>query len=214
MLIVRVDRGRPDRRLLGRVAEIVRRGGLVVYPTDTVYGLGGDPLREDVVERIYAVKRRDRSKPVPVLVASVEDAKRIAVFDYRAERLAEKYWPGPLTLVLRAKQVLPCIVTSCTGRVAVRMPGDRVALALIELSGGLLVGTSANISGNPSPRTAMEAVEQLGERVDAVVDAGPSPLGVPSTVLDLTGRVPRIVRKGPIGLEEILEALRWSGEES
>jgi len=209
VFIVRVDRKRVDGKVLEPVAEIVRRGGLVVYPTDTVYGLGADPFNERAVERIYEVKKRDRSKPLPVLVASLRDAERIAVLTSSARKLAGKYWPGPLTLILKARS-LPCILTACTGKVAVRMPGDPVALLLVELSGGLLIGTSANISGRPPPRTAREALEQIGREVDAVVDAGPSFYGLPSTVVDVSTGRPRLVRRGPIRLEDIERSLERS----
>ena len=210
--VIGVDPENPSLEAIREAASVVRRGGLVVYPTDTVYGLGANPLDERAVERVYLAKERSFSKPLPVLVASLEDAKRIAVLSERAERLARAFWPGPLTLVLEARPLLPCIVTACRRRVAVRMPNNRIALLLIEESGGLLIGTSANISGYPPPRTAAEAIRQLGGRVDLVLDAGPTRLGSPSTVLDLSEGTPRVLRRGPIREKDIARVLGRGGE--
>ncbi len=157
---------------------------------------------------MYVAKRRPRSKPLPVLAASLRDVERIAFMNREARILAEKYWPGPLTLILKAKPTLPHVVTACTGRVAVRVPGHRVARILARLSGGLIVGTSANISGARPPRTLEEALRQLPrEMIDAAVDAGPAPLGTPSTIIDITTGRPILVRKGPISLREVEDTL-------
>jgi len=204
MIIVRLDPRRPDPEKLKPVARVAARGGLVVYPTETVYGLGTNPLLEEAVERVYEAKQRPRNKPLPVLAASLQDVERIARLTPEARRLAEEYWPGPLTIILEAKPALPHTVTACTGRVAVRIPGHPVARLLARLAGGLIIGTSANISGMKPPRTLEEALRQLeGRGIEAAVDAGPTPLGRPSTIIDLTTKPPRLVRQGPIPWSEI-----------
>jgi len=194
------------RRALREAAEVVRRGGLIVYPTDTVYGLGCDPLNARAVKRVFEVKGRG-ARPLPVLASSIEEIGRIAELSDAALRLAEAFWPGPLTLVLPRKPVLPSVLTCGLPSVGVRIPGHGFAIELIRACGGLLVGTSANKSGRPPPRTAQEALKELGELVELVIDGGPTPLGIPSTVLDLTGPEPKLLREGPIKMEDVLEAL-------
>jgi len=190
-----------------RVAsEIVRDGGLVVYPTDTVYGLGCDPLNVKAVQRVFRVKG-DRKKPLPILASSVADLEKIAGLSDRARKIAAKFWPGPLTIIVPKKSALPSVVTCGLGSVGVRVPKHDVAVQLIRLSGGLLVGTSANKMGEKPPRTASEAAEQLGEEVDVILDGGPTPLGVSSTVIDLIAEEPKILREGPVSFEDISEAL-------
>ena len=184
-------------------SQIVTRGGLIVYPTDTVYGLGCDPFNIEAVTRVFKVKG-ERDKPLPILVSEVESVKKIAFLSERAKRIAARFWPGPLTLVVPKKSFLPDIVTCNLDSVGVRIPQHNVALRLISLSKGLLVGTSANRTGEKPPRTAQEAAEHLGKEVDVILDGGPALLGVPSTVVDLTQEKPKILREGSISLEELL----------
>lgn len=184
-------------------SRIVAGGGLVVYPTDTVYGLGCDPFSIEAVTRVFKVKG-ERNKPLPILASDVENVKRIAFLSGKAGRVAARFWPGPLTLIVPKKPVLPNIVTCNLDSVGVRIPQHNVALRLISLSNGLLVGTSANKTGEKPPRTAQEAAEQLGKEVDMILDAGPAPLGAPSTVVDLTQEKPKILREGSVSLEELM----------
>jgi L-threonylcarbamoyladenylate synthase len=188
------------------VALIVRKGGLVVYPTETVYGLGCDPFNIEAVSRAFKVKG-DRRKPPPILASSINHVKKIAYMSKEGEKVAKKFWPGPLTLVFPKKLVLPNIVTCNLDSVGVRIPRHDVALELISLSNGLLIGTSANRTGEKPPLTVFEATQQLKEEVDAFLDSGPTSLGTPSTVADLTSKKPRILREGPVSLEEISDAL-------
>jgi L-threonylcarbamoyladenylate synthase len=190
-------------------ASVVASGGVVVYPTDTVYGVGGWPLWEYVVWRVLRAKERPPSRPVPILVGSIEDAERVAEVSDEARVLMERFWPGPLTLVLPARPVVPRVVHAGTGWVGVRMPGHEAALKLVRMAGGLLVGTSANRHRQPPPRRVVEALRQLGCRVDLYVDGGVTPGGVPSTVVrvEAGGRI-ELIRRGPIGLEEIMRALK------
>ncbi|OYT51777.1 threonylcarbamoyl-AMP synthase [Candidatus Bathyarchaeota archaeon ex4484_135] len=192
-----------NRRTVKEAARTVRSGGLIIYPTDTVYGLGCDPFNVRAVRRVFEVKGREAKRPLPVLASSLEEILRIAVLDEEALRLARSFWPGPLTLVVPRKPVLPDVVTCGLPSVGVRVPRHEFALEVIRACGGLLVGTSANRSGRPAPRTAQEAISELGDRVDLVIDAGPAPLGMPSTVLDLTGPEPKVIRVGGLPLERL-----------
>jgi len=187
-------------------SEIVRKGGLVVYPTETVYGLGCDPFNIQAVERVFQVKG-DRKKPLPILASSIEHAEKIAYLSETAKRVAVKFWPGPLTIVLPKKPSLSDIVTCNQSSVGVRIPRHRVAIRLIQLSKGLLVGTSANKTGKKPSQTAEEATEKIGKEVDLILDGGPASFGISSTLVDVTSAKPKILREGPISLKEILAAL-------
>jgi len=187
-------------------AQTVRRGGLVVYPTETVYGLGCDPFNIEAVKRILDVKG-ERKKPLPILAASIGDADKIASISPNGKRLAAKFWPGPLTMVFPKKPSLPDVVTFGGDSVGLRIPHNDVALHLIRLSGGLLVGSSANRTGEEPPRAVQEISVELKEMVDVVLDGGVTAQGKPSTVADLTSEKPRILREGPISLKELLDAL-------
>ncbi len=187
-------------------AQIVRRGGLAVYPTETVYGLGCDPLNIEAVKRILDVKG-ERNKPLPILASSIGDADKIAFISLNGKRLAVKFWPGPLTMVFPKKSALPDVVTFGLDSVGLRIPDNDVALHLIGLSGGLLIGSSANRTGEEPPRQVQEISREVNEMVDVVLDGGAAAQGMPSTVADLTSEKPRILREGPISLKEILDAL-------
>jgi L-threonylcarbamoyladenylate synthase len=187
-------------------SKIVRRGGLVVYPTDTVYGLGCDPFDEDSVKKIFIVKER-KKKPLPILSFSIEDAKRIALFTKSENEMARLFWPGALTMILRRRETLPSIVTLGQEKVGVRVPNLQVTRELIRLCGGLLIGTSANISGKPPSRTAVEAAQQFGDKVDVILDFGSMNGTESSTVVEIIGSNPRILREGPITLKDIMGKL-------
>ncbi|PVX25051.1 MAG: threonylcarbamoyl-AMP synthase [Candidatus Bathyarchaeum sp.] len=189
-------------------AQIVRNGGLVVYPTETVYGLGCDPLNVEAVKRIIAVKG-DRKKPLPVLASNIEYAESAALVSSAGKKLAAKFWPGALTMVFPKKPDFPKIVTFGLDSVGLRIPDNDVALQLIGLSGGLLVGSSANRTGEEPPRSVQEISGELKDMVDVVLDGGSMVQGIPSTVVDLTSDEPRILREGPISLKEILGALAF-----
>jgi L-threonylcarbamoyladenylate synthase len=191
-------------------SRIVKRGGLAIYPTETVYGLGCNPFNIEAVKRILEVKGI-RKKPLPVLAANIEEAARIAFISQNGKRLAAKFWPGPVTLVFSKKTVLPDIVTFGVDSVGLRIPDSDVALRLIGLSGGLLIGTSANRSGEDPPRTVQEIPDELKEKVDVILDGGATAHKRPSTVADLTSSEPRILREGPISLEQILDTLAFGG---
>jgi L-threonylcarbamoyladenylate synthase len=189
-------------------AEVVRAGGLVVYPTDTVYGLGCDPFNVATVRRLIRIKGT-RDKPLPILSSSLDDVERVAELSEQARRIASRFWPGPLTLVL-PKKSLPTEVTFSLPTVGIRIPDHRLALSLIRWSGGVLVGTSANKAGVSPPTTAAEAYECLGNEVDIVLDGGQAKIGASSTVLDLTAKTPKVLRRGPASPKEVLGFLKES----
>lgn len=186
-------------------AKILKQGGLVVYPTDTVYGLGCNPFDVDAVERLIHVKGT-RNKPLPVLACNLTNVKRITELSPDARRIGEQFWPGPLTLVL-PKKLLSDVVTFGLATVGVRIPNHGVALELIRLSGGLLVGTSANRTGSRPPTSVAEISKQLRDEVDVILDGGVTELGVSSTVLDLSGGEVKVLRRGCVSLEDVLDFL-------
>lgn len=182
-----------------RAIGILKDGGIVAFPTDTVYGLGGDVFNIEVAERIYMVKQRPRHLPLPVLLAdSIQTASVVESVPGIARFLMKHFWPGGLTLVLPKKTSLPDIITAGSSKVAVRVPDHVVPLSLIRGLGEPIVGTSANISDRPSPVTAEEVEQQLGSQVDMIIDMGKCPGGLESTVVDVTGETPVILRQGVI----------------
>jgi L-threonylcarbamoyladenylate synthase len=189
---------------LAVASQILADGGLVAYPTDTVYGLGCNPFNVKALKRLFKVKG-ERDKPLPILASDVESIEKIAFLSEKARKIAARFWPGPLTLVLPKKPALLETATCNLNSVGVRIPKHDVALRLIRLSNGLLVGTSANKTGAKPPCTAQEVAEQLREEVDVILDGGTTPLGVSSTVVDFTQQKPKILREGPTCLEEILK---------
>jgi L-threonylcarbamoyladenylate synthase len=203
---------------LARAAELLRAGDLVAFPTETVYGLGANAQDADAVRAIYAAKGRPSHNPLIVHVCDMDLARRIAVFDARAEALAQAFWPGPLTLVLplRAEAGLAPEVTAGHAAVALRMPAHPVARALLQASGLPLAGPSANPSGRVSPTTAAHVLDGLTGRIDAVVDGGACPVGVESTIVGLVGPA-TLLRPGglpPEAVEACLgEALVRPGED-
>lgn len=195
-----------DRLALDRALEVLRSGGLVAFPTDTVYGVGALAFVGSAVESLYAAKGRSTEKAIPVLIGDPQDITRVAgEVPELAIKLAERFWPGPLTLVVPKHPALPGAV-SATGTVGVREPDHPVARALLKRSGPLAV-TSANLSGESSPTTAAEVLAQLGGRIALILDGGPTPGGVPSTVVDCVGSEPRILREGALSKEKILTFL-------
>lgn len=185
---------------------ILRDGGLVAFPTDTVYGVGALVFDEQAVRSIYAAKGRSDEKAIPVLLGDADQLQHVAAsMPGMARRLAARFWPGPLTLVVLKHPDVPAAV-SATHTVGVRVPNHVDARRLLRIAGPLAV-TSANRSGQPSPCTANEVMEQLGGRIALILDGGRTPGGVPSTVLDCTKAEPLILREGPLSLEQIRAAL-------
>lgn len=197
--IIQINPGEPEIEKIKKAAWILKEGGLVVIPTETVYGIAANMFKEKTIQRLYAVKQRPQDKPFSIHIASKNDihkyAQDILPFAYR---LMEKFWPGPLTLILKSKN---------NGKVGIRMPNHIVALSIIKESGIPVVCPSANLSGNPAPCTSTEALKDLGDLVDLLVDAGPTPLGRESTVVDVTQLPIQILRDGALSREQIEEVV-------
>lgn len=192
---------------VGRAADIVRQGGIIAFPTDTVYGLGADIFNREAVERVYQIKQRPHNLAFPVLLADMSQIPIVAssVSDI-AQFLMNRFWPGGLTLVLPRAASLPDIVTAGNSNVAVRIPEHAVPVAIIQISGTPIIGTSANVSGKPSALTAQEIEQQLGSEIGLIIDGGKCPGGIESTIVDVTGHVPVILRQGAIPEDEIKQA--------
>jgi L-threonylcarbamoyladenylate synthase len=181
---------------ISEAAELVRKGGLIVYPTDTVYGLGCNPFDAKAVARLFEAKGRS-TRPVPVLCDSLASALDIASMNETALSLARTFWPGALTIVVTARRKLPFLVDQGSGEVGVRVPALKACTELIRLCGGFLTGTSANISGRPSCRTAAEAAGALGDKVDLILDGGRL-RGTESTVVRVRGGSVEVLRRGSV----------------
>ena len=202
--LLRVDPITPDPALLERAAEVLRAGGLVAFPTETVYGLGANALDPEAVAGIFTAKGRPANNPVIVHVVEVEAIRTIAAaWPDTAARLAARFWPGPLTLVLPKRDVVPAIVTAGGPTVAVRIPAHPVAQALIRIAGVPLAAPSANCSSMLSPTLAGHVLNGLGGRIHMILDAGPCAGGLESTVLDVTTSPPRLLRPGLVTPAEI-----------
>ncbi len=192
-----------------QAVSILKEGGIVAFPTDTVYGLGASITLSQAVARVYEVKKRPKNRPLPLLLADKSQLGEVAeVVPPVAWLLAEKFLPGGLTMVLFKSRVVPDIVTSSGKTVAVRVPAHPIPIALIKGVGTPITGTSVNLSGKPSALTAEEVYNQLNNKVDLVIDGGKCPGGKESTIVDLTGETPRILREGAISREELESAYR------
>jgi len=208
MNVLRVDPASPDPAVLERAAAVLRDGGLVAFPTETVYGLGAHALDPAAVERIYQAKGRPAYNPLIVHAADAAAARRLAArWPEAAERLAERFWPGPLTLVVPRSPEIPDAVSAGLPTVALRVPAHPVAHALLLAAGIPVAAPSANRSTQISPTTAEHVRRGLGERVDLIVDGGPCPVGIESTVLSLAGPVPTVLRPGSISIAELREVV-------
>ena len=179
----------------------------MVFPTDTLYGLGADVFSLPALERIFSIKGRPANLALPVLVAGLDQVEAVAMpMSGQARRLVQRFWPGPLTLVMRRSPELPGLVTGGADTVAVRMPDHLVPIALARRLGSPITGTSANLSGQPDLLDLSALETQLGGLVDHIIQAGPVPAGTASTIVDVTGDAPQLLREGAISLKDILEA--------
>ena len=198
----------PDATAIARAADVLRGGGLVAFPTETVYGLAANALDAAAVAKIFAAKDRPANNPLIVHIARIDEARELAAeWPDTAARLAARFWPGPLTLVLAKRPIVPQIVTAAATTVGLRIPAHPVARALLEAAGVPIAAPSANRSNEISPTTAEHVLKSLSGRIDIVLDAGPTSGGLESTVLDLTARPPRILRPGLIAPAEIEELI-------
>ena len=191
---------------LNLAAETIIQGDIIAFPTETVYGLGANCFDEDALDKIYKAKGRPSDNPIIVHVSSIEQATEIAArVSPTAKKLMEHFWPGPLTLVMQKKDEVPKKVTGGLDTVAIRMPMHQVARTIIELAGVPIAAPSANISGKPSPTTAQAVFDDMDGKIPLIVDSGPCEVGIESTVLDVTGNIPVILRPGMITLEMLRE---------
>ena len=198
-----------DDKGIRRAAEIIQQGGLVGIPTETVYGLAGNALNGSVSRKIFAAKGRPSDNPLIVHIAAEEEARPLVKeFPEPARKLAAAYWPGPLTMILEDKGVVSPATTGEGDTLGVRCPNHPVTLAVIEKAGVALAAPSANPAGQPSPKTAQEVLDYFDGHMEGIIDGGPCALGVESTIVDLTGEEPAILREGAIPAQEILAVLR------
>jgi len=203
-IFIKVDPNHPDPLVISAASEIIKAGGVVGFPTETVYGLGADALNPDAVDAIFLAKGRPSSNPVILHIASFEDLEGITIFvPDNARKLMDAFWPGPLTVVLEKTPNVPDNVTGGLQTVAVRMPSHPVALALIKASGTPIAAPSANISGVPSTTMGDHVLEDMDTRIPMILDCGPCDIGVESTVVDFTQDPPVILRPGGLSAEDI-----------
>lgn len=194
--------------IIASAAQIIRNGGLVAFPTETVYGLGGDAFDENAAARIYEAKGRPSDNPLIVHISKIEDLVKVCdTVPDKAYILAEKFWPGPLTLIMRKNNRIPMSVTGGLNTVAVRLPAHEIARSLIAESGTFVAAPSANLSGRPSPTTGEHVIEDLNGRVDMIIDAGAIEIGLESTIVDLSEDIPVILRPGFITKEMLKEVI-------
>lgn len=204
--VLHVNPVSPENDVIEEAVYMVEEGRSIVYPTDTVYGLGTNALNSEAVGRLFQIKGRHPDQPFPVAVAGLEMVEELAFVDEKARSLIEAFWPGALTLVLRRREVIPPIVVAGGKTVGVRMPNHVVPLRIMEVSNLPLVATSANLHGLVSPLDAVEAEKQIGDKVDLILDGG-RVSGVPSTILDLAGEVPKIIRSGSVTREMLVKVI-------
>lgn len=197
-----------DEDILNEAAKIIKRGGLVAFPTETVYGLGANGLDEEAVKKIYIAKERPQDNPLILHVSSKEEVDVLVkeVSDV-AKLCMDKFWPGPLTLILNRSKIVPDVITGGLDSVAIRMPNNEIALKLIEEAGTPIAAPSANTSGSPSPTKANHVIEDLKGKIDMIIDGGSTEVGLESTILDLTGDIPSILRPGGITMEQLREVI-------
>lgn len=206
--IVKIDEQNIDSSAITEAGEIIKNGGLVAFPTETVYGLGGDALNPDSSRKIYAAKGRPSDNPLIVHVADWEHIKPITEdIPKAAEKLAAEFWPGPLTMIMRKSSKVPYETTGGLETVAIRMPVHKTALRFIKAAGGYVAAPSANISGRPSPTSAKYVIEDMNERIEMIIDGGDVEIGLESTIVDLTSDVPTLLRPGYITLQMLKEVV-------
>ena len=186
-------------------AQIIKKGGIVVFPTETVYGIGTNGLDENAIRKLYEVKQRPLNKPISLLVNNIEMVEKIAKNITEVEyKLMERFFPGPLTIILEKRDIIPDILTSNTNTIGIRMPSGEIAKKLIEFAGVPIATSSSNISGKPSGTNITDIKKDFEGKIDCFIDNGESELGIPSTVIRIIDNIPHILRQGKITEEQIM----------
>lgn len=206
--IINFKKSSDSREIFYQAGNIIKNGGLVAFPTETVYGLGGDALNSESSRKIYAAKGRPSDNPLIIHIADWTSIKKICIdIPDEAKQLADAFWPGPLTMILKKSSAVPYETTGGLDTVAVRMPDHPVAISLINAAGGYIAAPSANLSGRPSPTTAAHVIEDMEGRIDMILDGGDVGIGLESTIVDLTERIPVILRPGYVTQEMLNRVL-------
>ncbi len=204
--ILRVDQTKPQITRIVQAALLIQKGEVVAFPTETVYGLGADALNPSAVKKIFEAKGRPADNPLIVHIHDKKDLKKLAInIPEITEKIIEKFWPGPLTVVLKKSKIVPKITTGGLDTIAIRMPKNKIAALLIKKSGTPLAAPSANFFGKPSPTLAKHVSEDLSGKIGMILDGGKTRIGIESTVIDLTGKTPMLLRPGAVTLEQIEE---------
>jgi L-threonylcarbamoyladenylate synthase len=206
--ILKINKHKPEKDKIKYAANVLRQGGTVAFPTETVYGLGADALNEKAVEKIFAAKGRPADNPLIVHISDVTEVDKLAKsISDTARILMKTFWPGPLTIIMEKAPCVPDIVTAGLNTVAIRLPSNKIALELIKESGVPVAAPSANTSGKPSPTKASHVIDDLKDRVDIIIDGGDAEVGVESTVIDMTSEIPVILRPGGVTYEELVTVI-------
>jgi L-threonylcarbamoyladenylate synthase len=207
-LLLKVNPQTPETEKVQLAAEFIKKGGLVAFPTETVYGLGADALNPEAILALFEAKKRPLDNPPIVHVENINDVYKLATqVPPKAEKLMKQFWPGPLTLVFKHADIVPDVTVAGLNTIAIRMPQHNVALALIRESGCPIAAPSANLAGRPSPTSAKHVFDDLNGRIDAILDGGPTRIGVESTVMDLSVSPPMVLRPGGTPFEALKKAL-------
>lgn len=204
--ILKIDAGHLNLEVIQKAAEVIKEGGLVAYPTETCYGLGVNALDHTSIKKVFLVKKRLPTLPIPIVVDTIQRAEKYAFFSKQAKKIAEEFWPGPLTIAVRKKSIIPNVLNP--DRIAVRVPDHPVPLSLIKSASVPITATSANRSGEPPPYSVEAVQKSLGPVMDLILDSGTLPLSPPSTIVDFVMKPsPQITREGAITADLILETL-------
>lgn len=212
ILKININKLHESLETINEAVNVIKNGGAVVYPTDTIYGLGVNALNPEAISRLFKIKQRPLEKAVPVIVNSIEMTRKIAYIDYKKDEALKKIWPSPITVILQKKDTVPDILTGMKDTVGVRIPNSKLAKILVSSLGAPITATSANISGEEPSLDIQKIIDrfrQVNDKPDLILDAGILPPSEPSTVLDLSGQKPKILRIGPVKREQLLDILSF-----
>lgn len=205
-IVSQADRENPEKDIIEAGAKLIKNGGVVAFPTETVYGLGANAFCEEAIDKIFIAKGRPQDNPLILHVSSIDEVyPLVEKVDEKAKMLMEKFWPGPLTIIFKKSSKVSKKLTGGLSTVAIRMPRNKIALELISSSGVPIAAPSANTSGRPSPTEASHVVEDMYGKIDMIIDGGSTGVGVESTVLDMSEKVPTILRPGGVTMEDLLQ---------